>query len=722
MNGEYLIANPNRQAPTPYSTDYGAKNAEYVDLYTPPIRTVYGEVFWTMMDPIPLPKDLVARFANKTMAVVGYEVDQVYRTPEGDQSVPIIWAYNHHYEAYLLGKYSRLERVNGTTQSAMGRNHGAPNYWQMVNSNPDPTNTIPDAQYFSEGNGGEFRKSYHGYPNGFAQLINSPEVFKVQPMQIDTHNRDYHGPGFKAGLLPRSSGAPPNASYSGLLECPCTTRTEKNWSTTYSTATTGSCQHMVLNASECFLAAAKVGLTPTSTQQVQSGSLPTGCLVMANSNGTHAVIFNSMTTSQLCGTGARVFAGSVSAEVSVNLSLDTTQQGGLATIVLTGPSTVWFGVGFDATAMGDLPYAIIVDGKGNVTERKLGDHDPGTLLQPTQVRVVSNTVTGSLRTVVLSRAFKGATANHYTFNPSVGTLNLIHAVGQSVQLAFHKTRGASVLSMAAVDGATCICNSGTKGTINGLPFNRNCAPEPTADLLQQRNPTCFIETYAGGILCCHHGQVLLDADQPVDNRTDEYSLKFRFWFQDYVPATTQEVSNAVADPVPQQAAAPASHQNLHRFYFTTEAYAGEYDVVKCSDDLPAEQCVQEITAHWQVKDMVDCNYDPDCHDRSGVGINLIYAGGHCHTPSCISLDLYNADTGELICSQSPVSGQGSAIPFDELDYIAIPPCLWGPKSEGLIEPALLTWDTNLLSIKRNNNTYTHYGEMASWQMRGVFVY
>ena len=37
----------------------------------------YGEVFWTMSDPIPLDPDLVARFKDKTMAVVGYETDQV---------------------------------------------------------------------------------------------------------------------------------------------------------------------------------------------------------------------------------------------------------------------------------------------------------------------------------------------------------------------------------------------------------------------------------------------------------------------------------------------------------------------------------------------------------------------------------------------------------------------------------------------------------------------
>ena len=51
-----------------------------------------------------------------------------------------------------------------------------------------------------------------------AQLIDSPTTFHIQPMQIDTKNRFYNGTDFKPGVLPRSSTAPPNASYSGLLE------------------------------------------------------------------------------------------------------------------------------------------------------------------------------------------------------------------------------------------------------------------------------------------------------------------------------------------------------------------------------------------------------------------------------------------------------------------------------------------------------------------------
>jgi len=284
---------------------------------------------------------------------------------------------------------------------------------------------------------------------------------------------------------------------------------------------------------------------------------------------------------------------------------------------------------------------------------------------------------------------------------------MIDAIGNTPALAFHKSRGSATLTITALDAPTCVCNDGTSGTIDGLAFSKNCAPYPTGDLLMQKNPTCWIQTYAGGLSCCHHGQVLLDADQPVDNRTDEYSLKFRFWYQDYVPATETT---------------PASHQNLHRFYFTTEAFAGEYDVVQCPAGTPSSECVQEISAHWQAKDMFDCTLDPGCRNFTGYqGIQLIYAGGHCHAPSCLSIDLYNEDTGELLCHQEPVVGTGSNEPFDEKGYIAIPPCLWGPASEGLVPPTLLSPDTHLMSVKRNNNTYTHYGEMASWQMRGVFV-
>ena len=37
----------------------------------------YGEVYWTLMDEVPLDKSLVDRFDGKVMAIVGFEADQV---------------------------------------------------------------------------------------------------------------------------------------------------------------------------------------------------------------------------------------------------------------------------------------------------------------------------------------------------------------------------------------------------------------------------------------------------------------------------------------------------------------------------------------------------------------------------------------------------------------------------------------------------------------------
>merc|ERR1719261_300425 len=96
--------------------------------------------------------------------------------------------------------------------------------------------SIPTGQMFSEGNGGESRKSFHGYPNGFAQLIESPTMWHITPMQIDTRNRDCGAnytdvkncTKFTPGPEPRQArygrGTPKDTNYSGILECPCNSR------------------------------------------------------------------------------------------------------------------------------------------------------------------------------------------------------------------------------------------------------------------------------------------------------------------------------------------------------------------------------------------------------------------------------------------------------------------------------------------------------------------
>ena len=54
------------------------------------------------------------------------------------------------------------------------------------------------------------------------------------------------------------------------------------------------------------------------------------------------------------------------------------------------------------------------------------------------------------------------------------------------------------------------------------PFGKRCVThdssdgkdgKPSGDLDVQTNPTCSSAEYVGGLSCCQHGRIMLDADQ-----------------------------------------------------------------------------------------------------------------------------------------------------------------------------------------------------------------
>lgn len=712
------ISNPNVLAAKPFSTEY---TAEYFDLYSKPLRTRYSEVYWASQGELPLPEELVERFQNKTMAIVGYEADQVYQTAEGEVPVPITAAYNHHYEVYFMSSQARLVRRHAQGDHSPRGHDSAGEYWDVVapNSAPGIDGEI-HSQFFSEGNGGEMRRSFHGYAKGYGQLIWSPSKWSIIPMQIDTLNREQKGKGFVPGPLPRSALAPPNASYSGLVECPCSTRLKRESRMAYAALREGACPERPANASECFEAACEVKPGAAfSNRTVSDAGVPPGCSITVGDDGVQEAVWNEAQSATSCGKGgeARQVVAVASSVVKVTVDL----RGGGATITLSGPASAWFGVGFGADSMclhmdGDEcpeggPYAVIVSGDV-VVERKLELHGPGSKLEPS-IAVASNTAEGGVRTVVLTRALKGKSARHFSFDMSRASEKFVAAVGHGLTFDRHAQHGSGNLAFMAVGERSCVCRDGLRHFINGNPFPypSNCWAPPLSDVLAQRNPSCFGDTYGGGKKCCIHGHFLLDADQEVPESTQEYRLKFRFYFEEYSPG-----------PKP-------SHVNLIRLYHMTEMRNGEYDIVPCLPGTPPESCVQVLTARWKVRDMmracpsgqrVDCT-GSDSTDASKVaGLHLLYAGPHCHAPDCLSMELYNADTGRLLCRMEPEFGASDEV-YDERGYVALPPCLWGDISEGLQQPELLPLDTTLLSIKRNNNTVGHYGEMASWQMRAAVI-
>ena len=57
------------------------------------------------------------------------------KTSDGDKSVPITWAYNHHFEAYLSGSYSKMTQLDASSFGAFPfghHNHGAPTFWLAI--------------------------------------------------------------------------------------------------------------------------------------------------------------------------------------------------------------------------------------------------------------------------------------------------------------------------------------------------------------------------------------------------------------------------------------------------------------------------------------------------------------------------------------------------------------------------------------------------------------
>ena len=47
-------------------------------------------------------------------------------------------------------------------------------------------NAFPTSLRLGGGNGGEYRKTFHGYPPNYVQIVESPTESQITPMQIDT--------------------------------------------------------------------------------------------------------------------------------------------------------------------------------------------------------------------------------------------------------------------------------------------------------------------------------------------------------------------------------------------------------------------------------------------------------------------------------------------------------------------------------------------------------
>ena len=410
-NVKYTIAN----AKNPEMEYSFRDSSSYFEVETTSLNTTYGEVFWTMLPLVDLPKDIVDAYQDKYMIVTGFEVDvrRINESTGKEESVPVYQSYNHHYAPAIHSSYAKCLGDVGRPDS-----HGHPTLlYEVRGSPPEGTRLVTN---FVHGNGNEHRQVFHGVPSGYGQILYSPSKFTLIPMQINTNDGTNRlGAG---GPVPKFSRdhANPNGFYSPLLECPCTDRIHKEIGNLTSQLV-GMCDVMPIASSDCFAGAQKLFQSDVvKNVSVESIHLPPGCSVSRDDHDGIVVTFNNNRSSLVtCDIvpPIKTTGSSLSSSVKLNLTLD--EKNNKVMIEMEGPSDVWFGVGFNASSMQDAPYAIVVLSE-NITERKLSNHAAGTELK-SSLNVLSNSVSNGRRRVLLSRALQGISPDHFTFDTRQGT-------------------------------------------------------------------------------------------------------------------------------------------------------------------------------------------------------------------------------------------------------------------------------------------------------------
>ena len=108
----------------------------------------------------------------------------------------------------------------------------------------------------------------------------------------------------------------------------------------------------------------------------------------------------------------------------------------------------------------------------------------------------------------------------------------------------------------------------------------------------------------------------------------------------------------------------ASHTHLHHWVFLIDQQVNDYEEEQGGDGraVPCDHdCMQSegtITAHLQAKNM-----GLEDVPKKFTGITSLVMTPHCHAPSCLRQELWNADTNELICRAEAFYGK-QAFPVD----------------------------------------------------------
>ena len=137
--------------------------------------------------------------------------------------------------------------------------------------------------------------------------------------------------------------------------------------------------------------------------------------------------------------------GVVSLNNLMTLKIDMNSTNSTVTLTLTGPDNKWFGIGFNAFgAMANGTDCLYYS--TSLVDSVITGQGAPTTDASNEWTVSSNTVSGTTRTLVLTRSFAGGTGD-YTFAYNSNSLNIIWAYGSGLTMVQHAgtARGSSNL-------------------------------------------------------------------------------------------------------------------------------------------------------------------------------------------------------------------------------------------------------------------------------------
>lgn len=117
------------------------------------------------------------------------------------------------------------------------------------------------------------------------------------------------------------------------------------------------------------------------------------------------------------------------------IKIDLNQATSTATLTMVGPSSRWFSVGFNTTSMTSNTDVFTSAGTQVIDQVLPGGQIAPNTDATNNLTVVSNTVSGTSRTVVVTRPFNTGDSKDYTFNYASNSLNIIWAFGPDTNIS-----------------------------------------------------------------------------------------------------------------------------------------------------------------------------------------------------------------------------------------------------------------------------------------------